>query len=438
MWARVRTAAVMFALAGAGPAIAADTTPPDPDAMTFTEWSGTTGQMFGQGTRTYIFADGDITADTAKAFQDFLKAHPPKGMDTTVVLNSPGGDLGGGLDLGQAIRDAKLWTEVGSQFPVNIAVSPNIPAAMVPFLARPATPPFPGGCYSACTFAFLGGLFRSVPYASVYGVHRFDITGTDQAPNPLDLAQQLSGILVKYVNDMGVAPEFITEMSQKGPNDINDLSAQRMAQLKIITPRWQSSWQIAPLGDYSGFYLQGISTDQWGTHEIAVQCASPVAASATPSAPAPSAPFPSAPAPSAPSPSAPPSQSTGAGQPAPSTGAAAKHPTGPRAQLAFSLDPGPRGDAATLANAVAGYALELDQGTVSPPSTVIAEKAAADGNRLVVRINAPASLMKAMQESAHIGFAFMFDPQAKLPMRLLQFEADISQSQLKSYLATCR
>ena len=42
--------------------------------------------------------------------------------------------------------------------------------------------------------------------------------------------------------------------------------------LNIVTPRWQSKWLITPLNDNSGFYLNGTTTDRWGTHEIAFVC----------------------------------------------------------------------------------------------------------------------------------------------------------------------
>lgn len=58
-----------------------------------------------------IYAGGEITTDTPGVFAAFLKANPvPAGA--TVYFSSPGGDLGSGVLLGEAIRAARLDTEV--------------------------------------------------------------------------------------------------------------------------------------------------------------------------------------------------------------------------------------------------------------------------------------------------------------------------------------
>ncbi|MBV9860665.1 MAG: hypothetical protein JO267_00800 [Alphaproteobacteria bacterium] len=376
--------------------------------MTFTAWSGNEGRYFGEGTRAFIFADGDITADTPKQFSDFLAKNPPKVPNTIVVLNSDGGDLGAGLDFGALIRKAKLWTEVGSQYPVTIPSSPNIPAAMTPFIARPATPPFAGGCYSACTFAFLGGVVRSVPYASNFGVHRFEGTANDLSA---DAAQQMSGALVQYVREMGVAAQFVTEMSTASPSQINDLTLQKMAALKVITPHWHSSWQIATLNDSSGFYLQDMVSDGWGTHEIAVSC------------------FPH------------PAQTPASGGQNQAAGTQSQGAGGkksPVLQMTFFLDPGSRADLQTLVAAVRGYVLEFDGESIGVDPLIAYPAVIPSGTKwLAATVNIPADLLAALEQSAHIGFAFIFDANANLPIRLLQFVSDLDVGQLKSFRATC-
>ena len=396
------TLAATLLLLARAPALADDA--PDPNAMTFSAWTGTEGAFFGQGNRSYIFADGDVVAGTPDAFKQFLQQNPIKAPNTTVVLNSPGGDLGAGLELGQLIRDNKLWTEVGSRLPINIGVSPSVPAKMVPYLARPVSPPFPGACYSSCTFAFLGGIVRSVGYSSIYGVHRFAFEGSTAGIDLADQAQQMSGQLVAYVDAMGIAPEFITEMSTKGPSEINDLSVQRLADLNVITPRWRTTWQIATLPNNSGFYLQGTTIDPWGTHEIAVTCPPPTVLQVPP-------------------------------------GAAQNVPNATALQLTFFVDPGGRADVTTLANAVESYALELDQGTATIPGDAVAGKASVSSasKRLSASINVPGDMFTEISQSAHLGFAFIFKANAtpKLPLRVLQFESTLNAAQLKNFRGTC-
>ena len=97
-------------------------------AMTFTGWTSNVGQSFGEGSREYIFADGFFCTDTDQQFQTFLNQNPSKAVNTIVVLNSGGGDLGAGLRMGTIIRKSQMWTQVGSQLPLMIPQNENIPA----------------------------------------------------------------------------------------------------------------------------------------------------------------------------------------------------------------------------------------------------------------------------------------------------------------------
>ena len=225
--------------------------------MTFTAWTSTLGQRFGEGSRQYIFADGYFCADTDKKFQQFLTQNPPKAPNTIVVLNSGGGNLGAGLRMGTIIRQQKMWTQVGSQLPLMIPQNENIPAQAVPYIAAPASPPFPGECASACTLAFLGGIYRTIGYASNYGVHQFE--SASETPDSTLQAQTeaVSAAIVTYLSQMGISPDYMEYMVQKTGNDVTNLSMKVLQQLHIVTPHWQTKWQIAPLNDNSGFYLQG-------------------------------------------------------------------------------------------------------------------------------------------------------------------------------------
>lgn len=382
--------------------------------MSFTAWTSALGQEFGAGEREYIFADGYICGDTDQKFQQFLDQNPPKAPNTIVVLNSGGGDVNAGLRMGEIIRKAKMWTQVGSRFPLMIGGNQNIPAAAVPYLARPSAPPFPGYCYSSCTFTFMGGVHRTIEYGSNYGVHRFEFN--DQVASPADQAQIGSAVLVQYITEMGISPDYMVEMVKQGGNNVTNLSMKMLQQLKIVTPRWHTKWRIAPLPDNSGFFLQGATTDFWGAHEIAVTCA-PKPAPATQAAATQTA--------------APASQS---GQPAPGAGASP-----PVVQVAFSLDPGPRAKAQDVVGAVQSYVLELGSAWMTLAASAIAQPAAVTGpaNRLTAVINVSQNGLATLENAYFIGFAFMFDPAAKLPLSLLNFEASLDAAKLKQFAATC-
>ena len=263
--ARILPAPAQTAPRTANPQAAAQPAPapscPNLPEMTFSAWTSTLGQSFGEGSREYIFADGYFCPDTDQKFQQFLTTNPPKAPNTIVVLNSGGGDLEAGLRMGTIIRQQKMWTQVGSQLPLMIPQNENIPAQTVPYIAEPTSPPFPGECASACTLAFMGGINRTIGYGSNYAVHQFESESQTPAPNLQAQTEAISAEIVTYLSQMGISPDYMEYMVQKTGNNVTNLSMKLLQQLNIATPRWQTKWQIAPLNDNSGFYLQGTATD---------------------------------------------------------------------------------------------------------------------------------------------------------------------------------
>jgi hypothetical protein len=386
------------------PAAAQNATPPaatcpDQPEMTFTAWTSTLGQTFGEGPREYIFADGFFCPDTDKKFQQFLTQNPPKAPNTIVVLNSGGGNLAAGVRMGLIIRQQKMWTEVGSQLPLMIPQNENIPAQTVPYLSELTSPPFAGECASACTFTFMGGVSRTIGYGSNYAVHQFE-SDTQTSNTDLQAATEVtSAQLVAYLNQMGISPNFMVDMVQKKGNDVTNLSMKELQQLNIVTPRWQSKWQITALNDNSGFYLNGTTTDRWGTHEIAFVC--------------------------------PPAQPTPA-QPTQGT----SPPAPPPMTAVFYLDLGSRAKAEDLTAAVQGYVL-LQSGVFVTSIIPAHQPPAVYSNRLSVELTIPQGLLTSLESQPNIGIAFLINPAAKLPMRLLKFESGLDGALLKQFAAAC-
>jgi hypothetical protein len=390
--------------------------------MTFTAFTSNLGQRFGEGSRQYIFADGYICPDTDQKFLQFLTKNPAKAPNTIVVLNSGGGDLEIGMRLGEIIRQQKMWTQVGSQLPLMIPQNQNIPPAAVSFLGEPPSPPFPGACVSACTFTFMGGIVRTIGYDSNYSVHQFEGGNETQSATEVTTAS-----IVKYLNEMGISPNYLSYMVLKEGQNVTDLTVQQLRDLNIITPHWQSSWQISPRGDNSGFDLKGIMTDAWGTHEIDIACA-PKKNAAPSGAPAPGG-----------GSAAPGGSAQGGGAPRPGAGSAPPPAQNQPALAAkFFLDPGPRGTAQALANAVTTIYLQTNNpGFMWSPLSLPAKPGDIKvvANRLETGLVFPESLIDG---SPQIGIAFLFDPGAKLPMRLLKFESDLNGPLLKQFAATCQ
>jgi hypothetical protein len=427
-------AAALFAAGIICPA-AAQTTPPSAPAtppasdcggmapeMTFTAYTSNLGQRFGEGSRQYIFADGYICPDTDQKFLQFLTKNPAKAPNTIVVLNSGGGDLEIGMRLGEIIRQQKMWTQVGSQLPLMIPQNQNIPPQAVSFLAEPAAPPFPGACVSACTFTFMGGIVRTVGYDSNYSVHQFEGGNETQSATEVTTAA-----IVKYLNEMGISPNYLSYMVLKEGQNVTDLTVQQLRDLNIITPHWQSSWQISPRGDNSGFDLKDVITDAWGTHEIDIACAPKK--NAAPSG---------APAPGGGSAQGGGSAEGAGAAPRPGAGSAPPAPTQPTLAVKFFLDPGPRGAAQALANAVTTIYLQTNNpGFMWSPLSLAAKPGdvKVDKNRLEMGLVFSEALIDG---SPQIGIAFLFDPGAKLPLRLLKFESDLNGPLLKQFAATCQ
>ena len=149
-------------------------------------------------------ATGEIADDTAKAFTTFV--HATQFVPHVVRLNSPGGNLVGGIALGEAFRTEGFATEVGSSKPYPNPINGGLP------LFEEA----PGVCASACAYAFLGGTARTLDPNSRLGFHQFFTASALTAPaaklfsgQDLDATQRLTAALVLYIVQMGVDPRLI-------------------------------------------------------------------------------------------------------------------------------------------------------------------------------------------------------------------------------------
>jgi hypothetical protein len=159
---------------------------------------------------TVLLGEGQIARNSYKAFQSALRR---TGRGTPVLLHSPGGNLAGGLLLGIAFREA--GTKVG--------VAPG------------------GGCFSACAYAMLGGVNRTVYSGGKFGVHEFSELGrkADYVPTARDKAEdrEIRAILRKYTQEMGVSPDLIGMATRTRHDDIRVLSSKELSRMGIVTRR---------------------------------------------------------------------------------------------------------------------------------------------------------------------------------------------------------
>ncbi len=137
----------------------------------------------------WIQATGDISEETATNFERFFKN--TQFVPHAVRLNSPGGRLAGGILLGQKFRELGVSTEVGS----STSSTYEINSRKFKLYSEA-----PGYCASACAYAYLGGVARTLDEGSKIGFHRFythaAIASSSNKYSPGKTWMTLSGLLL--------------------------------------------------------------------------------------------------------------------------------------------------------------------------------------------------------------------------------------------------
>jgi hypothetical protein len=194
----------------------------------------------------FVYADGPFATGTAKEFVSFIESnHLSAGA--IVVINSPGGLVSEALDLGRAIRAAGFDTEVGMQKEID-----------------------GGECYSACTLAFLGGVNRTIPKKAIFGVHRFSTDANLSSNEALDVGQIEMSQIAEYIAYVGVSPKFVNEVVRSPASSINALTEDQLRDLKVITPKFQTDWEIKTSD--KGFYVLGSTQTNNGLDKMIALC----------------------------------------------------------------------------------------------------------------------------------------------------------------------
>ena len=190
----------------------------------------------------WIVADGEITADSAKSFRNFLTKKNGVGARAVVLLNSPGGSLFGGVALGEVIREFGLGTRVGRSIPD--------PPHQGDYITETEAP---GECLSACAFSFLGGKWR-VASDRTLGVHQHYRDDALREPaakqftaGDLSAQQIIAGILADYVVRMGVDARFLTKASATEPRSMYLFTKKELEEFSINLNDLQfAPWTLEP------------------------------------------------------------------------------------------------------------------------------------------------------------------------------------------------
>lgn len=158
----------------------------------------------GKNCKTFISAEGAITADTPRHFLLFAQNHDVNGA--TVVFDSDGGSVHGAIALGRELRNLKLATTVGMLIDLPAEGNDEPRVTLSPR----------ADCESMCAFVLLGGVHRSVPVDSRVMVHqiwlgdrRDDPTAANYSAEDLVLVQRDIGKLAQYTAEMGASIDLL-------------------------------------------------------------------------------------------------------------------------------------------------------------------------------------------------------------------------------------
>lgn len=247
--------ALLLAMSGA--AFGAHSAPAAPPASVVRYAPLPAGQAGYVGAFPEIYVDGPIGEATLAQLRGIVDRHQLQ--SARVQFNSRGGDLLAALEIGYYLREKGFVTEVG---------------AYDGGWGRFA----PGECHSACALAYLGGKYRLMDAGSRLAVHRF---ATEHAPGAAEPArveqetQALAGLVVGYLQQMGVDLALFRKMSERPHADLQYFGLDELRRMNVVndgrmTPAW-------------GLVIQDREVVLVGTQErigssgtVTLRCAAPV------------------------------------------------------------------------------------------------------------------------------------------------------------------
>lgn len=194
-----------------------------------------------------IYIDGEITPTLPRQLASALASN--KIERGTIYINSIGGDLQAGMELGEFIRRAGFNTAIGRR-------------------GASYGKPIPGSCQSACLMTFAGGVYRFADANTFFGIHRFysrSVTTQDLA-----LGQVVSAAITGYLIRLGVSPTLFERMANAGATP-QKLPVDEALKLNLVNNGvLPASWNI--IGKGGQVFLQGEQRTWNGTGRIQISC----------------------------------------------------------------------------------------------------------------------------------------------------------------------
>jgi len=169
----------------------------------------------------YLSANGWIDANSTQKFIQLISSLPKQ---ITVLLNSAGGELIAGIELGQTIRDKGFYTQVGRVSLLN-------PQEKRRNLSQYRIES--GECLSACALAFIGGAKRTLNEHSILGVHPIKFNQSKTASNQAQDAQKAITVLGRYIESMGIDRRMLDMMLIDKNEQMQRISLATASQMNI-------------------------------------------------------------------------------------------------------------------------------------------------------------------------------------------------------------
>ena len=197
------------------------------------------GSGLSQGA-TLVYLDGEIDPAAPERLAGALANVDGR---IAVWLNSPGGNLFAGMQLGRLIRGRGASTRIIDARTLRA-----------------------GQCYSACAMAFLGGVYRFNDNGARYGVHRASLPA-----GGADLGSHLTAAIASYIREMGVDARLLTLWQKAAPDEMYVLSLQEALDLGVANNgRQRPAWSVA--ASPGGALLQGRQETIDGTGLLVFSC----------------------------------------------------------------------------------------------------------------------------------------------------------------------
>jgi len=186
-----------------------------------------------------VYLDGTIDADAPDRLSTALEGIAGQ---MAIWLNSPGGNLFAGMELGRIIRKHRARTHIIDHRTL-----------------------LPGECYSACALAFLGGVYRFNDNAARYGVHRASLS-VRSPRGDVDEGRDLSTAIGTYIREMGADVRLLDLWMKAGPDEMYVLTQQQMKDLRVAdNGRKPPTWSLVTTPRGRVLRGQQATTDGAGT-----------------------------------------------------------------------------------------------------------------------------------------------------------------------------